>query len=222
MENKNSKFNDYELEDFTADHHQFIKIENTLNSEWMSENYHTEAMEEDGRDELIRNLQYSQENCQLFAPCMVNNIVGKPLKSKFKIPQPKEPYSSTNVSPDCRSNLRSFDIKESFTQNGERSGSICPSENQHSSAKEKIKHRIKEMRTNTENYLEGVKNCFLSYIENQKSQVLRSLSTIETIYLMQSANPKDEEEKIKQLEKKMTDLKQEVQLIVNDLSKLTK
>lgn len=87
---------------------------------------------------------------------------------------------------------------------------------------EKFKVKIKEMKANTENYLEAIKRNFINYVENQKSALVSTLTTIESIFDFPTCTIQQEEEKNKSIEKKMEDFNKEVAFIMSDFSKFSK
>ena len=88
--------------------------------------------------------------------------------------------------------------------------------------KSKFKENINQMKTQTENILEHIRINFNNYIDDQKIHLINSLNTIENLFDVESNSTNCENEKIKQIEKKMVNLSTEINGLISDLQKFTK
>ena len=88
--------------------------------------------------------------------------------------------------------------------------------------KNKFKERLIQMKTHTENILENIRSNFNNYVDDQKSHLINSLNSIENLFDVDSNTTQCENEKIKQLEKKMGALSNEINGLIQDLMKFTK
>jgi len=88
--------------------------------------------------------------------------------------------------------------------------------------KSKFKYNINQMKTHTENILEHIRINFNNYIDDQKTHIINSLNTVENLFDVESNSNNCENEKIKQIEKKMANLSTEINGLISDLQKFTK
>ena len=94
--------------------------------------------------------------------------------------------------------------------------------NFNSAIKYKFKERLNQMKTHTENILENIRSNFNNYVDDQKSHLINSLNSIENLFDVDSNTYQCENEKIKQLEKKMGALSNEINGLIQDLMKFSK
>jgi hypothetical protein len=88
--------------------------------------------------------------------------------------------------------------------------------------KQNFKNRLKETKSTVFEYLDALKHNLDNYLESQKSHLVNSLTTIETLFDLEPQSMQGEEEKNRMIEKKMEDFSREMNGLLNDLQKICK